>query len=218
MMDSKGLRLALMTRTSAAVVGVLLMVGVASAGVEEDYAAGMVAYNRGDFVSAMPGLRKAADAGHAESQAVLASILEVAESKEEAVAYYRKSAAAGNINGTYGLATMLASGEGVKKDVREARRLFNKAAESGHQLAIGVMAQAYIRGELELTEQERAGPEALKWINRAADNGFMVALEALEKAYRNGELGLAVDVAKADQIRQRIVTLKGIKEKKGRRK
>ena len=107
-----------------AAMGLLLagpFLGLAYAGPEEDFAAGMVSYRRADFVTAMPALRKAADAGHSQAQAVLASILDAAESDEEAVAYYRKSAAAGNLDGIFGLGTMLANGEGVKKDAREAK-------------------------------------------------------------------------------------------------
>lgn len=192
---------------------------LAKAGVDEDFALGNTSYQAGDFASAMPLLRKAADAGHAQAQAVLASILDISGADEEAVAYYRKSAAAGNLDGVYGLATMLAAGEGVKKDVREARTLFVRAAEGGHKQSVVVIAQAYIRGELEIADDQRKGKEALKWINQAADQGFIPALEVLEQAYRSGSYGLAVDPKNADLIRQKIDKLVGVKEtKKDRRR
>jgi hypothetical protein len=56
----------------AAVFAGLLFVGdisLAIAGQDEDFAAGMISYRRSDFATAMPHLRKAADAGHAEAQA-----------------------------------------------------------------------------------------------------------------------------------------------------
>ena len=159
----------------------------------------------------------AADAGHAEAQVVLASILDAAESDEEAVAYYRKAAASGNLDGIFGLGTMLGSGEGVKKDEKEARVLITRAAEGGHKLAIRSLAQVYLRGELGITEEQRNGPVALKWITLAADDGFMPALEALEKAHRTGEFGLAPDAAKADELKRKIAGLKGVKDKKRRR-
>ena len=207
-------------RRAAVVVALLLGIGTGSvhAGPDEDFAAAMISYRRADFATAVPLLRKAADAGHAEAQAVLASVLDASDSDEEAVVYYRKAAAAGNLNGIFGLGTMLAAGEGVKKDVQEAKVLITRAAEGGHKQAIGVLAQVYIRGELEITEDERKGKEALKWITLAADDGFLVALEALEKAYRSGEYGLAVDPGKAELLKQKIMKIKGVKDKKGRRR
>lgn len=203
------------------VVAVALTLGVAmgsaNAGPEEDFANGMISYRRADFVTAMPLLRKAADAGHAEAQVTLASILDASESDEEAVAYYRKAAATGNLDGIFGLGTMLWSGEGVKKDVKEAKILITRAAEGGHKQAIRSLAQAYLRGELEITEEQRKGSEALKWITLAADDAFMPALEALEKAYRAGELGLLPDAARADELKRKIAGLKGVKDKKRRR-
>lgn len=192
-------------------------VGAANAGTEEDFASGMVSYRRADFVTAMPLLRKAADAGHTEAQVVLASILDTAESDEEAVAYYRKAAAAGNLDGIFGLGTMIGAGEGVKKDVKEAKSLITRAAEGGHKLAIRSLAQVYLRGELEITEEQRKGAEALKWITLASDDGFMPALEALEKAHRAGDYGLTPDVAKADALKRKIAELKGVRDKKRRR-
>lgn len=205
----------------AAIVGMLLVglgAGQVCAGQEEDFAAAMVSYRRADFSTAIPLLRKVADAGHAEAQAVLASMLDAADSDEEAVAYYRKSAAAGNIEGIFGLGGMLANGEGVAKDPKGARALYQRAAELGHKQAIGAMAQAYIRGELDIPEDQRKGKEALAWINRAADDGFILAIETLEKAYRTGDFGLPIDLQKADQLKKKLLTISGAKEKKGRRR
>ncbi|MBI5109693.1 MAG: sel1 repeat family protein [Rhodocyclales bacterium] len=204
-----------------ALVAVLLAasaVGPVQAGPEEDFAAGMISYRRTDFSTAIPVLRKAADAGHAQAQAVLASILDAADQDEEAVAYYRKSAAAGNLDGIFGLGNMLAAGEGVAKDAKEARRLYLRAAESGHKLAIAAVAEAYIRGELGVPEGERKGAEALKWISLAAEDNVVAALEVMEKAYRGGDFGLRIDLAKADQFKRKLDAAKGIKDKKGRRR
>ena len=206
-------------RSAVAIVFLLgVGTGLTYAGVDEDYANGMISYRQGDFVTAMPLLRKAADAGHAEAQVVLASILDAAESNEEAVAYYRKAAAAGNLDGIFGLGIMLASGEGVKKDVKEAKILITRAAEGGHKQAIRSLAQIYLRGELEVTEEQQKGAAALKWITLAADDNFMPALEALEKAYRAGEYGLAPDAAKADELKRKIDDLSGVNKDKKRRR
>lgn len=210
-----------MTWSRSVLVGMLMAAmagGQAAAGQAEDLAAAMTAYRRADFSTAIPLLRKVADAGNAEAQAALASILDASDSDEEAVAYYRKSAAAGNLDGIFGLGSMLAVGEGVAKDVKEARILYLRAAEQGHKPAISAIAQAYIRGELDIPEDQRRGPEALAWINRAADDGFVLAIETLEKAYRSGDYGLPVDLQKADQLKKKLLTISGAKEKKGRRR
>lgn len=194
--------------------------GVANAGSDEDYAEGVIRYERNDFSNAMPLLRRAADAGHVKAMVILASILDAAEVDEEAAIYYRKAADAGNLDGIFGLATMYASGDGVKKDLDETKRLLLKAAEGGHQQSIWVLAQAYIRGELEIPEDQRSGKEALKWITLAAEKNFLPAMESLEKAYRTGGYELTVDLVKADEIRQRINKITGVtdKEKKSRRR
>jgi TPR repeat protein len=113
---------------------------------------------------------------------------------------------------------MLGSGEGAKKDVKEAKILITRAAEAGHKQAIRSLAQVYLRGELEIADQDRKGAEALKWIALAAYDEFMPALEALEKAYRAGEYGLAPDVAKADELKRKIASMKGVRDNKKRRR
>lgn len=193
-------------------------IGLANAGPGEDFAAGMISYKRADFASAMPLLRKAADAGHPEAQAVLASILDAADSDEEAAAYYRKAADAGNLDGVFGLGTMLATGDGVKQDVAEARVLITRAAEGGHREAIKELALAYIQGSLGIPQDQRKGKDALKWISLAADTDFLVALEELERAYRVGDYGLASDLKRADLLKQKIMKLKGVKDRKSRRR
>lgn len=206
-------------RAMALLAGLLMGTSGASvAGPEEDYAAGLLSYQRADFTTAIPALRKAADAGHAKAQSLLASILDVADQDEEAVAYYRKSAAAGDLDGVFGLGTMLATGEGVAKNLDEARKLYLRAAEAGHKYAIAALAEAYVRGGLGIPEEQRQGPDALKWISLAANDNVIAALEAMENAYRAGGLGLTIDVKKADEFKQKLAEAKGIKDRKGRRR
>lgn len=207
-----------MIRVLAAMVFVGATIPLAMAGAEEDFKEGMISYQRADFANGIPLLRKSADAGHAQAQAVLASILDAADSDEEAVIYYRKSASLGNLDGVFGLGTKIAVGEGVKKDEKEGLALIQRAAEAGHKDAIGAMAQAYIYGELGISVEQRKSGDASKWITQAADLGFIVALEAMEKAYRSGDFGFAADVSKADAVKKKLLTIKGVSEKKGRRR
>ncbi len=192
-------------------------IGSANAGPAEDYAAGMVSYQRTDFFVAVPLLRKAADAGHIEAAVVLATIYDGAEQDEQAVIYFRKAADAGSAEGMYGLGNMLAAGEGTTKDVVAAKALFVKAADAGHVTSVQLLAQAYLRGELGIPEEQRKGAEALKWITAAADLNFIPALEALQQAYLSGDYGLTVDPVKSEQIKQKIISLKPVPPKKRRR-
>lgn len=207
------------------VLGSFLMAGIlgvhavpAIAGPEEDFAAAKASYLRGDFAAAMPLMRKVADAGNLEAQVLMASMLDAAEYDEEALAYYRKAADAGSLDGMYGLAGMLATGEGTPKKPAEALAWLRKAASLGHKPSIRGMAQAYMRGEMGILEAQKKSADALPWITKAADDNYIPAMQALEKGYREGEYGLAVDLAMADQIRQKILKLTGPPAKKGRRR
>lgn len=208
---------------SVLLAGVLAYGGTCLAGPEEDYQAGLKSYQDGDVVGAMPGLRKAANAGHAKAQVLLAELLDRSEFDEEAVAYYRKAADQGDADGMFGYGVMVAAGEGVKKkDPAEGRRWIQKAAEQGHKQAIAVIGQAYLKAELGITESQRATPEALRWIELAAHHDYLPAVDALADAYRTGS-GLAVtaNAKLAEEYLAQANRLRGIdpakKKKKGRK-
>ena len=185
---------------------------------EDDYRAGSEAYRGGDVVRAMSLLKKSADAGHAPSQSLLAYILDKAEFNDEAAAYYRKAAEQGEPEGEYGLGSMYASGEGMKRDLGEARKWIPRAAEKGHAAAINSLAQAYLSGELGIDETQRTGAEALRWVRRAADSGYLPALERLATAYRTGAYGLAVDLKQAEALDAKGRAARGVAEKGSTRK
>lgn len=203
--------------SAARLVAVLaiLYAGTALAGPAEDYAEGAKRYAAGDLIGAMPLLRQSADAGHAAAQAIFGEILDRSDASEEAVAYFRKSAAQGNADGQFDLGTMLATGKGVDKNLAEARKWILLAAEQGHQLATNELALAYINGSLDISESERQSAQALRWIRAAADNGDLTAMGKLAAAYRAGEFGLAVDIKAAGQWEEKISKTQGIR--KGRR-
>ena len=206
--------------TSVALVWAMLQIAPALAGPAEDYAAAFKSYQDGDVVGARPGLRKAAAAGHAKAQVLLAEILDRSEFDEEAVALYRKAAEQGDADGMFGLGVLTAAGEGVaKKDLLEGRRWIRKAAEMGHKQAIGVMAQAYLKGELGLSEADLNSAEALRWIELAAQQDYLPAVDALAQAYRSGgPYGLAADGKLAAQYLAQANRLRGIDPAKTKKK
>ena len=183
------------------------------------------------LIDAADHFRLAADAGHAGAQARYGLSLERGQMQEEAVKYYRLSAAQGHMDGQFGLGTAYLLGEGVTQDFAEARKWLTLAGEQGHKGAILTMATAYLRRELPadelallksretktyitsglgLDESARHGPEALVWIQRAADHNSLGALEALAVAYRSGQFGLTADAQKADAIVAKMDILRGV--------
>lgn len=192
---------------------------VSLAGPAEDYQSALKSYQDGDVVGAMPGLRKAANAGHAKAQVLLAELLDRAEIDEEAAGYYRKAAEQGDADGMFGYGVMLAAGEGIKKDLNEGRRWIQKAAEQGHPQAVNVIAQAYLKADLGLADKDRNSIEALRWVELAAKNDYLPAVDALADAYRAGSgLPVAANDKLAAEFRAQANRLRGIDPAKKKKK
>lgn len=188
------------------------------AGSGEDFEEGRRAFRAGDIVTAMVPLKRASQAGHAGAQALYAQILDRSEFNEEAVAWFRKSAEQNDPDGQYGLGSMLAAGEGVERDLVAARGWMEKAASQGHVLAINLLAQSYINGQLGLTAADRASPQALAVLTRAADIDFLPAIEALAQAYVSGGYGAAPDPASAEKYAAKLRARPDAKATKGGKK
>lgn len=185
----------------------------ALAGPAEDFAAGSAAYRQGDVRGAMASLRKAADAGHARAQVLLGSILDAAEQDAEAARYLAMASAQGDPEGSYLLAALYATGEGVPQDLAKARALLERSAATGHRESIVAIALAFARGGLGVTEAERASPAAAAWLRKAGDAGHVPSLERLASAHRNGELGLPRDVKAAEELEARVRAIRGTPER-----
>ena len=204
-------------------IGMLLVLAVLSpsaafAGAPEDFALAAKSYAAGDVVGSMPLLRRSANAGHAPAQVLLAEILDRSEFDEEAVAFYRKAAEQGSADGQFGLGSMYSIGEGVKKDLESARRWIRLAADQEHKQAIFVMAQAFISGQLGVSEKERQSEEAARWIRKAADLGFLPAIDSLVVAYRDGIPGIDADAAESARWLAKANELRGIRLTSGKGK
>lgn len=176
----------------------------------EDYQAARKIFVRGDVVGAMPLLRKAADAGHAPAQVLLAQILDQAEFDREAIDYFRKAAAQGDADGEFGLGTMYAGGEGVARDAQEALRWYRLAAGRGHERAILVLALAHLRGDLGLTDRRRDDAQARQWIRAAAEKGDAQAMQGLAAALRSGDFGFVADSGQAAEWEAKLRKLRAI--------
>jgi len=187
----------------------LLISGPVLADPVEDYERGLASYRAGDLVGSMAPLKRAADAGHAPSQALYGTILDSAEFDDEAVVYLRKAAEQNDPEGQYALAKMYQTGEGVARDDAEAARLLRAAAAAGHSTAIIGLARAYIVGNARLGADDPTRPEAAEFILKAAEIGDVAVMRALVKAYREGGFGIPPDAKQADEWAARLAQAEG---------
>ena len=148
------------------------------------------AFDQADIVNAMSYYRKAAESGYTPAQVRLAYLLDNSEENEAAVSWYRRAAEQGDAEGMYGLAQMLAAGEGVQQDDQQAVAWYTQAARKGYQPAIRVLALAYEKGELELNVSY---VQAVSWLNAGVAASDTWSIKRLARAYRKGELGLRID-------------------------
>lgn len=183
-----------------------------------DYQQGLNAYRAGDVVGALAPLKQAADAGHADAQALYGSLLDSGEYDNDAAVYLRKAAEQNNADGQYGLAKMYIAGEAKPPTDDEANRLMRAAAAQGHKRAIIVIALAYVHGDARLGATNKDSPEAGQYLVQAAEFGEVEAVEAVATAYRNGGYGLAADPAKADHWTAQLARMRSQGSKKGTRK
>lgn len=191
---------------------------LALADAASDYTEAIAAHRQGDIVGAMTPLKRAADAGHAEAQALYGSILDAAEFDDDAAQYLKKSAAQNNPEGMLSLAKMYLTGEAPSDDPAEAGRLIRAAAETGHERAIVMLANAYIIRDEKVAAGSRSNPEAAKYLIKAAEYGDVSAIEALSLAYQpGGDFGLAPDAQKAKFWSDRLNELRGTSTKGGKK-
>ncbi len=104
------------------------------------FQAGIDAYERGDYGTALKEFRPLADQGFAAAQHNLGIMYAeghgVAQDYQEAVRWYRLAAVQGHASGQFSLGAMYAEGEGVPKDYVLAHMWVNLAAPKGVKGAV----------------------------------------------------------------------------------
>ena len=132
-------------RIAIGLVAIALFVGSMTAH-GADFSAGVKAYDRGDYATALRIFRQLADQGLAAAQNNLGSMHltghGVPRDYEEAVKWYRKAAERGLVLAQINLGTMYLTGHGVTRNYKEAMRWSLKAAEQGYakaQIYLGTM-------------------------------------------------------------------------------
>lgn len=191
----------------------------ASSNPEEDFKAGRAAYEGNDWFSAIPILRRAANAGHLPSMVMLGTILNRAAETNEGVLWYHKAAQAGSLDGAYWLGTTLAveteAADQIKKTAKDkkttqdnqpdpnlpngpedALKWLNLAAEGNHPEAMFSMFNIHAQGKLGQLVDPKI---ALDWLQRSADKGFIPAMKELAKANAQGLFGLTPNPTEAQR-------------------
>src|SRR5512134_1071563 len=112
------------------------LVFVFATALHADFAAGMRAYQNGDFGTAMLELKREAEAGNASAQFTLGFMYSAgkgtAVNEAEALKWYRMAAQRGNADAQYAAGYMLLNGKGAAADEAEAARMFQLAGRQQH--------------------------------------------------------------------------------------
>jgi len=193
---------------------------------EEDYQAGIIAYNRNELIEAQGIFERAANHGHTGAMVRLAEILDRSGFVNEAARWYLKAAELGDADAQYAFGSMLLDLNAydltqldAKIDPITARKWFLMAAEQGHEDAIRRIAQVYINGGLGLTDAERTDAEILKWVKLAIDKlNDPEAMDVLVAAYQTGKYGLGVDPKLAEEWAVKARKARGMKEEEVKKK
>ena len=177
------------------IVSALLLL-VASSSVVADFAAGLEAYLRGDYATALREFRPLAEQGVAAAQFNLGLMYDngdgVPEDARQAVFWYRKAAEQGIAAAQFNLGLMYANGEGVPEDARQAVFWYRKTAEQGDAAAQVNLGLMYANGD-GVPDDAR---QAVFWYRKAAGQGNTAAQFNLGLMYANGE-GVPEDARQA---------------------
>ena len=146
-----------------------------------------IAYQHGDYATALRLFRSLAEQGNAKAQYLLGLMYiegqGVPQNYDEAVKWLRLAADQGDANGQANLGVMYEKGRGVPQDYGEAVKWLRLAAEQGHAKAQSNLGVMYEKG--------RGVPqdygEAVKWLRLAAEQGNALAQTALAGMYEKGK-------------------------------
>jgi TPR repeat protein len=181
-----------MKRLTLATIAVLALSGTVAA----DFKAGLEAYQRGDYATALREWQPLAEKGDANGQYNLGLLYNqgsgVPQDYARAAEWYRKAAEQGNSNAQYNLGVMYSTGQGVAKDPAEAMRWYLKAAEKGIPGAQNNLAALYDEGPGGFRDYAQAE----KWYRKAAEQGIATAQFNLAVMYDIGQ-GVAINYSEA---------------------
>ncbi len=136
-----------------------------------DVQAGVDAYEKGDYATALEEWRPMAEHGDAEAQFYVGALYYhgegVPQNDAEAARWYRRAADQGYVTAQHNLGVMYYQGEGTSQDHREALRWFRRAGEQGHAAAQYNLGIMYAEGN----GMPQDNVQAHLWFSLAAAQG-----------------------------------------------
>jgi len=136
-----------------------------------------------DQAKAQQYMKKAASAGHTDSQVKWALLCLNDKNTKEAAQWFKKAADKGNLSGVYYYGYLLFKGMGVAQDKATGINLLTQASKRGLVAADNMLGQIYYEGD----GTDKNIEKALKHLKKAAiarkgDSQFLLA-----QCYKNGE-------------------------------
>jgi TPR repeat protein len=160
-----------------------------------DFQAGLEAYQRGDYATALKEWQPVAEKGDANAEYNLGLLYAkgqgVPQDYKQAVEWYRKAAVQGVAAAQFNLGVIYANGQGVPVNPEEAAKWFTMASQKGVSAAETSLGDLYSEAK---GFQNYA--EAQKWYRQAAEKGVASAQFNLGVMYDIGQ-GTQPDYAEA---------------------
>lgn len=151
--------------------------------------AGLAAYDKADYTTALQELTPLADKGNAQAQYRLGKIFNLGQSvppdKKVAAQWFHLAAQQGLAAAQGALGYLCLVGDGVSQNSDLALEWTRKAAQQGDATAQFNLSVMY--GEAFGIQKKPA--ESLQWLRKAADQRHTAALNALGAAYAKGQDG-----------------------------
>ena len=155
----------------AVALGLSLLLSSVSVCYAQDFHKGLVAYQIGDYATALREWRLLAGQGNVDAQFNLGRMYYdgegVTQNYKEAARLYGLAAAQGVASAQFNLGVMYDNGQGLTQDDKEAARLYGLAAAQGDASAQHNLGGMYANGEGVIQDKVYAH----MWLNIAASTG-----------------------------------------------
>ena len=143
----------------------------------QDFNKGVLAYNSGDYVTAIKEWMPLAEQGDADAQNNLGVMYQngygTTQDYKKAGKWYRLAAEQGQQNAQMQLGMLYASGIGVLQDDEQAFKWYKLSAKQGNARAQRQLGNIYVGGKIVLQDYAKS----YMWYSIAAANGSKVAAD-----------------------------------------
>lgn len=166
------------------------------------------AFNEGRHVKAIDIAKPLADKGNSDAMFLLGFAHETGRgletSREKALEFYKKAAAAGQKDATYRLALILLSSK-EKAERDQGKKNLEEASVKDPANAGRILGEAYIKG---MITEKPDFDQAVSWWNTASEAGDIPSILAMARLYEaKQDFPDKVDTKKALELYQKAITL-----------